>query len=249
MSEFGHKALLQPRAQAKVAAMAAFVTPLPLSAMPLGFRGGLAAALAAGLAYLLISPLIGGPADVMLKGSGAALLALSALQIRAAGAHWLAAIMALGAAGDVLLELPGQFMAGAASFAAGHVLGIVFYLRHRRDVGVHDWLLAALLLLFGLAMPPLITPAGMLFLPAMAYAVLLTGMAASLCLSRFPRLAALGALAFVLSDTLLVLRLSGGRLFGPAADGALVWVLYFGGQWLITLGVGRGLLARAAREI
>jgi hypothetical protein len=26
----------------------------------------------------------------------------------------------------------------------------------------------------------------------------------------------------------------------------MVWAFYFGGQWLIALGVGRGLLARAA---
>jgi uncharacterized membrane protein YhhN len=80
----------------------------------------------------------------------------------------------------------------------------------------------------------------------MVYAVLLCGMAASLWLSRFPRLAALGAIGFVLSDTVLVYRMGGGVLMSPAWDGALVWGLYFGGQWLITLGVGRGLLARAA---
>ncbi|WP_372917522.1 lysoplasmalogenase family protein [Sandarakinorhabdus sp.] len=235
--------------------MPALAASLPLAGLPLRFRAGLAAALAAGFAYLLLSPLMDGAANVALKGSGVALLAVSALQIRADGARWLAAILALGALGDVLLELPGQFMTGAASFAAGHALAIVFYARHRRaartgastGASTGNWLVAALLLLYGLAMPPLITPAGMIFLPAMAYAVLLTGMTAALWLSRFPRLAVLGALAFVLSDTILVLRMGGGRLLGPDADGALVWILYFGGQWLITLGVGRGLLARAAR--
>ena len=231
--------------------MPALAASLPLAGLPLRFRAGLAAALAAGFAYLLLSPLLDAAANVALKGSGVALLALSALQIRADGARWLAAILALGALGDVLLELPGQFIAGAGSFAAGHALAIVFYVRHRRVAGAGasagDWLVAALMLLYGLAMPPLITPAGMIFLPAMAYAVLLTGMTAALWLSRFPRLAVLGALAFVLSDTILVLRVGGGRLLGPAADGALVWIFYFGGQWLITLGVGRGLLARAAR--
>ena len=227
--------------------MPAVVALLPLPYMPLGFRAGLAAALAAGLAFLLLDPLIDGAAQTALKGSGVALLALAALQLNAPGARVLAAIMALGALGDVLLELPGLFVAGAASFAAGHVVAMAFYARHRRAAPARDWLLAACLILYGLAMPPLVTPAGMLFLPAMAYAVLLTGMAASLWLSRFPRLAALGALAFILSDTILVLRMGGGRLIGPVADGALVWTLYFGGQWLITLGVGRGLLARAAR--
>ena len=225
--------------------MTALAASLPLAGLPVRFRAGLTAALAAGLAYLLLSPMLDGTANVVLKGSGVTLLALSALQLRTDGARWLAAIMALGALGDVLLALPGLFIAGAASFAAGHLVAIIFYARHRRAVGGRDWLMAALLL-FGLAMPPLLTPAGLPFGQTLLYAVLLTAMAASLWLSRFPRLAALGAIAFVLSDTILVLRLGGGRLIGPTADGAMVWAFYFGGQWLIALGVGRGLLARAA---
>lgn len=230
--------------------MPALAASLPLAGLPWRFRVGLSAAAAAGLAYLLLSPMLDGLAQVVLKGSGVSLLALSALQLRSDGARWLAANMALGALGDVLLALPGLFpdplIAGAASFAAGHLVAIIFYARHRRTPAATDWLVAALLLLFGLAMPPLLTPAGLPFGQTLIYAVLLTSMAASLWLSRFPRLAALGALAFVLSDTILVLRLGGGRLIGPMADAALVWGFYFGGQWLITLGVGRGLLARAA---
>lgn len=227
--------------------MPALVASLPLAGMPLWFRAGLATALAAGLAFLLLAPLVEGVAQVVLKGSGVALLAFSAWQLKTPGGRVLAAIMALGALGDVLLELPGCFIAGAASFAAGHAVAIGFYARHRREATAGDRVIAAALILYGLAMPPLLTPAGQPYGPTMVYAVLLTGMAASLWLSRFPRLAALGAMAFVLSDTVLVLRMGGGRLLGPMIDGALVWALYFGGQWLITLGVGRGLLARASR--
>ena len=229
--------------------MSALAALMPIAGLPRGFRAGLAIAFAAGLAFLLVEPLVGTAAGVALKGSGAALLAVSALQLPAAGARWLAGIMALGALGDVLIEMPGQFAAGGASFAAGHVLAIVFYARHRAQARPGDWLVAAALLAFGLVMPPLLTPAGIPVVHTLIYAVLLTAMAACLWLSRFPRLAALGALAFVASDTVLVLRMGGGRLISPASDGALVWILYFGGQCLITLGVGRGLLARAAREI
>jgi uncharacterized membrane protein YhhN len=191
--------------------MTALAASLPLAGLPVRFRAGLTAALAAGLAYLLLSPMLDGTENVVLKGSGVTLLALSALQLRTDGERWLAAIMALGALGDVLLALPGLFIAGAASFAAGHLVAIIFYARHRRAVGGRDWLMAALLLLFGLAMPPLLTPAGLPCGQTLLYAVLLTAMAASLWLSRFPRLAALGAIAFVLSDTILVLRLGGPR--------------------------------------
>ena len=226
--------------------MSALVASLSPSHMPLGFRAGLAAALAAGLAFLLAAPLIDGAVQVALKGSGAALLAVSALQLKAPGARVLAAVMALGALGDVLLEIPGLFIAAAASFAAGHAVAIALYLRHRRDAGTADRLIAVGLILFGLAMPALVTPADKPFGLTMVYAVLLTAMTASLWLSRFPRLAALGAIAFVVSDTLLVIRMGGGRVAGPMIDSALVWIFYFGGQWLITLGVGRGLLGRAA---
>lgn len=227
--------------------MTAVAASLPLAGLPLRLRIGLCAALMAGLAYLLLAPLTDGIAHVVLKGSGVTLLAITAWHLKAAGARTLAAIMALGAAGDVLLALPGLFVAGAGSFAAGHALAAIFYARHRRNTTARDWLVAGLLLSFGVLMPWLLTPAGMPFGLTMIYAVLLCTMAASLWLSRFPRLAAYGAIAFVISDSILVLRLGGGSLLGGDLDGALVWGFYFGGQWLITLGVARGLLARAAR--
>ncbi|MFZ4381821.1 MAG: lysoplasmalogenase family protein [Sandarakinorhabdus sp.] len=225
--------------------MASIIAYLPLAGLPLRFLVLVGAALAAGLGFLLLSQLLDGTAHTALKGSGVACLALAALQLPVRGAGKLALVMALGAAGDVLLELPGLFLAGGASFAAGHVAAILFYMQHRRQTLAGDRAIAALMIVYGLAMPPLLTADGLLGF-AMVYAVLLCGMAASLWLSRFPRLAALGGLLFVLSDTLLVLRMGGGQLLGPALDGALVWISYFGGQWLITLGVARGLLGRAA---
>lgn len=227
--------------------MTAMAALLPISGLPLRFRLPMAASLLAGLAYLLLAPLLGIPANIVVKGSGVALIALAALQLPASGARWLAAVMALGALGDMLLEVPGLFIAGAGSFAAGHVVAIAFYLRHRRrGTTPADRALAAALLAFGVLMPPLLTPASLPYGLAMIYAVLLCGMAGSLWLSRFPRMAAIGAIGFVLSDTLLVYRMGGGTLLSPALDGAMVWASYFGGQWLIALGVARGLLARQA---
>jgi uncharacterized membrane protein YhhN len=226
--------------------MTALAASLPMSGLPLRFRLPMAASLLAGLAYLLLAPLLEMPANMVVKGSGVALIAVAALQLPASGARWLAAVMALGALGDVLLEVPGLFIAGAISFAAGHVVAMAFYVRHRRPASVADRLAAAGLIGFGLVMPPILSPAGIPYGLAMVYAVLLCGMAASLWLSRFPRLAVLGAIGFVVSDTILVYRMGGGRLLGPALDGALVWASYFGGQWLIALGVARGLLARQA---
>jgi uncharacterized membrane protein YhhN len=222
------------------------ITRLPIAGLPFRFLVLMGVALAAGLAFLLLAPLVEGSAQVVLKGSGVALLALAALQLPVRGAGWLALVMALSATGDMLLERPGLFLAGGACFAAGHLVAIAFYAYHRRQTRPADRLIAAALILYGLLMPPLLTPDRLPVGLTMVYAVLLCGMAASLWLSRFPRLAALGGLLFVVSDTVLVLRMGGGELLGPMLDSMLVWISYFGGQWLITLGVARGLLGRAA---
>jgi uncharacterized membrane protein YhhN len=103
------------------------------------------------------------------------------------------------------------------------------------------------LLILGVLAPLLLPALPVPALYAAIYGLLLGGMAASLWASRFPRLAAVGALLFVASDAVLALRLAGVTLIGPPIDDGLVWALYFSGQWLITLGVGRGLLARATR--
>lgn len=222
----------------------------PAAGLPLRFRLALALSGLFGLAYLMLAPLLDGLGNVLLKGSGVSMLALAALQVRTAGnglaqgAGWLAVVMALGALGDVLLAMPGRFLVGIGSFAAGHVVANLFYGRHLRPLQARDALLVVPLLGFGLAMPLLLQPPAVPLGLAMVYGVLLTGMAACLWLSRFPRLAALGALSFVVSDTLLVGRMS-GPLISPAVDNALVWSSYFAGQWLIALGVARGLLAKA----
>ena len=226
--------------------MTALVSIDGSAGLPVRFRAVLGLAGLAGLAYLLLGPLTTGPAHVALKGSGVLLLAGAAMQVRSAGAPLLALVMLLGSIGDVLLAIPGLFEAGAASFAMGHAVAIAFYLQHRRRPAVGDLMVIAALLAFGLAMPPLLTAPQQSFSLTLVYALLLCAMAASLWLSRFPRLAAIGALLFIASDTVLVLRLGDHVLIDPLVDGALVWASYFSGQWLITLGVARGLLAKAA---
>ncbi len=225
--------------------MTALISLHAPAGLPIRFRAMLAMAGLAGLAYLLLGPLVTGPAHVLLKGSGALLLSSAAAQLRTNGSAWLALVMLLGAIGDMLLALPGLFEAGAASFALGHGVAIAFYARHRRGGGIADVAMIAGLMAYALAMPALLAPPGQNYGLTLVYALLLCAMAASLWTSRFPRLAAVGALMFVASDTLIVLRLGSGTLVDSMIDGALVWSLYIGGQWLITLGVARGLLAKA----
>jgi hypothetical protein len=219
--------------------------PRPSSVTPAGETLLLALSLAAGLAYPFVDGRFGTIADIVLKGAGVGLLAIAALRNTSPGFRWLGAILGFGALGDVLLEVPGAFMLGAGGFAVGHCLGIGFYGRNRRAaLGMGDRLAAAALILFGLAMPTLVMPAGAAVGPLMLYSVLLCGMAAALNLSRFARpWAGIGALLFVVSDTFLIMRLGGTLWGGAVVHGLIVWFTYYFGQALIFIGVARALRA------
>src|SRR3954462_3469632 len=94
-------------------------------------------------------------AMIAAKGAGVGLLAVAAaLAARTPDGWLLALLLALGAAGDVLLEI--ALGAGAAAFAAGHVVSIVLYLRNRREAPARDWAVAALLPVCAAAIPALL---------------------------------------------------------------------------------------------
>lgn len=198
----------------------------------------IALSLMIGIAYPFIQNGLPAAAAVVAKGAGVTLLAAAALLHGAPERGWLAAIMAAGAAGDMLLELPGMFFIGAGAFALGHVVAMTFYSRNRRRNSAGLARLAAIGLVgWGLAMPALVSPPGTPVGALMLYSVLLCGMAAALLLSRFSPLATIGALLFIVSDTLLIMRL-GGSLIGDAdTHGLLVWLTYYLGQAMICVGV------------
>lgn len=193
--------------------------------------------IAAGLAFPLLGGRFGDVANLVAKGLPVAALALGAALLP--GHRWLAAIMAAGAAGDVLLEVPGLFFIGAGAFAVGHVVAILFYMGERRPgLGIGDRVAALALIGYGLGMPALVMPAGAPIGALMLYSVLLCGMAAAALLSRFaPRWTGLGVLLFVISDTLLIMRMGGSLVGGAGVHGLLVWYSYYLGQALIFVGV------------
>ena len=202
----------------------------------------LAASLVAGLAYPLFWNLgLADAAQIALKGAGVGLLALlAATQARSIDGWLLAAVMAFGALGDVLLEI--NFEAGAGAFAVGHVAAIVLYLRNRRaERSGSQRAAAAALPLFGAAMPLLLLGSKAPELPGFTvYSLLLTVMAATAWLSRFPRdRTGLGAVLFVASDTLIAARM--GPLAGLDWVSYAIWLLYYVGQLLIFLGVSSTL--------
>lgn len=174
------------------------------------------------------------------KGAGVGLLALwAARNARSADGWTIAAVLALGALGDVLIEAVG-LIAGAVAFLAGHLLAARLYVAHRRarlspSQRALSLLLAPAVAFTGWAL----APAGGLAPGIALYAAGLGLMAATAWASAFPRyLVGLGAIAFVASDLLLFARL--GVLKGsPLAEWG-VWPLYFAGQALIAWGVVRG---------
>ncbi len=170
------------------------------------------------------------------KGVGVWLLALYAAFNARSYAGWLLVLtMGLCALGDVLVE-SDQFKGGAA-FMAGHVAATMLYLAHRRPLLTpsQKWLAIVLVPALALIGWLLTRDPGVLL-----YAVFLGMMATSAWTSRFPRYrVGAGAMLFVASD-LLIFAEQGGWI-GGALIAALIWLLYFAGQVLITTGVVNSL--------
>lgn len=176
---------------------------------------------------------------IALKGAGVALLAVLAWTAGSGNeGRLLAAIMALGALGDVLIEF--SLVAGAAAFLVGHVVAIALYLRNRRPTLAPSQKLLALVILLAVPAIGWNLPADRTMAPlVLLYAAALAGMAAAAWTSRFSRHSVgIGAVLFVLSDLLIFAR--GGPLAQSMLPHLLVWPLYYAGQLLICLGVISG---------
>ena len=197
----------------------------------------LIAALICGASYLAADHLpLALAARLAWKGAGVGFLALyAALSARDLDGWLIALVMALGAAGDVLLGSLG-LVPGGAAFMAGHMVAITLFLRHYRpSAGGLDVVSAAI-------MVPLVVFAAYRLsghdTAVTVYAAALAGMVAAAQVSRFPRdWVGLGAVMFLASNLLLFARA------GPLAQAAWVvtpiWSLYFAGQALICIGVVR----------
>lgn len=186
--------------------------------------------------YLLRVPEPMPGALIVLKGTGAALLALLALIYgeRRIGSI-LAGVMALGALGDVLIEF--DLIAGAAAFLAGHVLATLFYFANRRPSPALSQKLLALAMLIVVPLLGWSMLADRAMAPVtLVYAFALALMAATAWLSRFSRYSVgIGAVLFVISDLLIFAR--GGPLAASNLPHLLIWPLYYLGQLLICTGV------------
>jgi uncharacterized membrane protein YhhN len=206
-------------------------------------RPWLLASLAAGVSYWFVRDSVTVPGLWLMawKGAGVALLAVYALlRHRGADSRLIAAVMALGALGDVAIEI--MLEAGAGAFLAGHLVAIALYLRHRRAVLAPSQKAAGLALL---VLTPVAAWGLTRDLTASGYALGLGAMAAAAWTSSFPRYrVGLGAVLFVASDLLIFARL--GPLAASPLPGLLIWPLYYLGQLLICTGAVGYLRGREA---
>ena len=154
----------------------------------------------------------------------------------------LAIMLAFYALGDGLIEL--SMVAGALAFAAGHLVAIFIYFRHRRVKPVFSQKLLAVTIL-------LVAPVIAFFLPptrdegiqVAAYSIILAAMAAMAWSSNFPRYrVGLGAILFVISDLLIFAEL--GPLAESEVAGIAIWYLYYFGVLMIAVGIAQTLVKR-----
>ena len=211
-------------------------------------RPWLLASLIAGISYYFIRH--GTVPDIYewaWKGVGVALLAVYALtRHKGADSRQIAAVMAFGALGDVLIEL--QLEAGAVAFLIGHLIAIQLYRRHRRESLTFSQKAAALAFLILIPAISFLLPADRAAAPGIAlYASGLAAMTAAAWTSSFPRYGVgLGAVMFAVSDLLIFADL--GPLADSALPGLLIWPLYYFGQFLICTGVIGELRSRATPQ-
>jgi uncharacterized membrane protein YhhN len=203
----------------------------------------LASFVAAVAFYLLRLSEVPGLWLIVLKGAAVALLAAYALLHRAgADERYLAGMMAIAAVGDVAMEI--AVGVGAFVFFLYHVTAISLYLRHPREHGTPTPKATAAAMLVLTPLLFWLFPADRAVAwPAALYGLALGGMAACAWMSAFPRYrVGVGAALFLVADLLLAAGM--GPLTGAALPDALVWPLYYGGQFLITIGVIQTLRKR-----
>ncbi|VAW00868.1 FIG028593: membrane protein [hydrothermal vent metagenome] len=190
--------------------------------------------------FVLNEPELPDPLKMAWKGAGVGFLSIYALR-RVAGfdGKLIAAVMAFGALGDILIEL--DMILGAVAFLIGHCIAITLYLRHRRPRTSFSQKIFAILLV-----PITVFIAWSLpfdrgeALGIAIYSAFLAAMAAMAWTSRFPRYrVGTGVIFFVVSDLLIFSRV--GFLQNSDIPMWGVWPLYFAGQFLIATGVVRTL--------
>lgn len=212
-------------------------------------RPWLLASLAAGISFWFVKDShLPGLYQMAWKGAAVALLAVYAMvRHRGMDSRQIAVVMALGALGDVLIEL--SLEAGAVAFLIGHLVAVLLYWRHRRAATTPSQRFAALVMLVLIPLIAWMLPADRSAAPGiLLYSTGLAGMTAAAWTSSFPRYqVGIGAVMFAVSDLLIFARL--GPLATSLLPSLLIWPLYYFGQFLICTGVIGELRSRASPDL
>lgn len=150
---------------------------------------------------------------------------------------WGSLALLLAWAGDVILGTPGEigFIVGLASFLLAHVAYLVLYLRPLRTRRI-PWY-ALVFVIWWVALVVLLLPyVGDLAIPVAVYGLVLCSAAAVAMGTR--RLVALGAVTFLVSDTILAFKMFHPNFVLWQADFVIMF-FYISGQALIILGAVR----------
>ncbi|MEO1038438.1 MAG: lysoplasmalogenase [Pseudomonadota bacterium] len=180
------------------------------------------------------------PGMAALKALGIVLLGVYALLKKA---PVLALALLLSAAGDYALALgENALVYGIGFFASAHLVYLAIFLSRIASGGLRrdGFILAAVLIAYGLAMLWWLQPGmGALAGPASAYVGVIVLMAIAAALVNGSRLILIGALFFVVSDSILAARWFQGAFdFGfPDWGGAMVWITYVAAQALLARGI------------
>ena len=173
------------------------------------------------------------PGGLVWKAAGIVLLGLYALSQRS----WIAgAGLLFCALGDVLLEI--VFVYGMAAFAIGHIFYIAAFAEWGRVLGLNkrDFPVVIIVLLISAALLVWLLPGmGDLTIPALGYQAIITVMVCSAFVVKAPMLARLGAVIFMLSDTLI----AAGKFADADIPPGSVWITYAGAQIMIAWGMSR----------
>jgi len=195
------------------------------------------------LFYAAAPPLLDARYAVIFEVAATGLLAVMAA-VATPRRKLLIAALGFSACGDFLLDIqrlgplgPKQlFLCGLISFLVAHLFYVAMFVRQRTTtVSVARKTACVAVLAVALISLRVLWPSlGEMEVPVVVYSVVLSTMAIAAQLSVFPAMVAVGALSFVVSDTMLAMS-----IFGHPFRGSwwLVWVTYYAAQAMIAVGV------------
>ncbi len=190
------------------------------------------------LAFIATLPWSPYPGSFALKVLPILLLLLAAVNARAFSGRWLLiAAVVFSGAGDVILDLTfsGYFIAGLVSFLTAHIFYVALFLRgatFRRSMALATLAAVALPAAMAVFLWPHLGP---MQLPVAVYITVIASMlVTSLHRSRLNATVVAGAIAFVISDSILALN----KFYSPFAEARYaIMATYYFAQYLIVSGI------------